>query len=95
MLLRLFGNAILLNCIIPVHFSIHYIQIRIAVVDAIGHMTHIMSHEKLDEQLPKLLPGITRLKVIQVARELGFTVEERPVRLAEIFEAKEDCSFNG
>ena len=34
---------------------------RIAVVDAIGHMTHIMSREKLEEQLPKLLPGVTSL----------------------------------
>lgn len=36
-----------------------------------------------------VLPGITRMKVIEVARELGFTVEERPVRLEEVFEAQE------
>ena len=36
-------------------------KVRLAVVDAIGHMTHIMSREKLEEQLPKLLPGVTGL----------------------------------
>ncbi|XP_031575321.1 maestro heat-like repeat-containing protein family member 1 [Actinia tenebrosa] len=36
-------------------------KIRTAVITAIGHMTHIMSHDKLEEQLPKLLPGITNL----------------------------------
>lgn len=30
-------------------------------MDAIGHMTLIMAHDKLEEQLPKLLPGITQL----------------------------------
>ncbi|RMX49356.1 hypothetical protein pdam_00014787 [Pocillopora damicornis] len=36
-------------------------NIRLAVVDAIGHMTLIMAKDKLEEQLPKLLPGITAL----------------------------------
>ncbi|XP_048576780.1 maestro heat-like repeat-containing protein family member 1 isoform X2 [Nematostella vectensis] len=36
-------------------------KIRLAVVDAVGHMTHILSQDKLEEQLPKLLPGITNL----------------------------------
>lgn len=36
-------------------------KIRLAVVDAIGHMTLIMAKDKLEEQLPKLLPGITAL----------------------------------
>ncbi|MBX2870715.1 MAG: aminotransferase class IV [Saprospiraceae bacterium] len=36
-----------------------------------------------------VLPGITRMKVIQVAKELGLPVEERTVQLNEIFEAKE------
>ena len=31
------------------------------MVDAIGHMTLIMANDKLEEQLPKLLPGITGL----------------------------------
>ncbi|XP_067055526.1 maestro heat-like repeat-containing protein family member 1 [Acropora muricata] len=36
-------------------------KVRLAVVDALGHMTLIMAKEKLEEQLPKLLPGITGL----------------------------------
>lgn len=36
-------------------------KIRLAVVDAVGHMTLIMANEKLEEQLPRLLPGITNL----------------------------------
>ncbi|KAJ7383167.1 Mroh1p [Desmophyllum pertusum] len=36
-------------------------KIRLAVVDAVGHMTLIMANDKLEEQLPKLLPGITSL----------------------------------
>lgn len=36
-------------------------KIRLAVVDAIGHMTLVMANDKLEEQLPKLLPGITGL----------------------------------
>ena len=31
------------------------------MVDAIGHMTLVMANDKLEEQLPKLLPGITGL----------------------------------
>ena len=30
-------------------------------MDALGHMTLVMAKEKLAEQLPKLLPGITGL----------------------------------
>ncbi|KAK2550462.1 Maestro heat-like repeat-containing protein family member 1 [Acropora cervicornis] len=36
-------------------------KVRLAVVDALGHMTLIMAKGKLEEQLPKLLPGITGL----------------------------------
>ena len=31
------------------------------IVEAVGHMTHIMEKEKLDEQLPKILQGILGL----------------------------------
>ena len=30
-------------------------------MDAVGHMTLIMAKDKLEEQLPRLLPGITGL----------------------------------
>lgn len=36
-----------------------------------------------------VLPGITRMKVIEVAQKMGMSVEERPVQLQEVFEAKE------
>jgi branched-chain amino acid aminotransferase len=36
-----------------------------------------------------ILPGITRISVIQIARDLGYTVDIRPMRPAEIFEAEE------
>lgn len=36
-----------------------------------------------------VLPGITRMKVLEIARNMGLTVEERPVQLDEVFEAKE------
>lgn len=36
-------------------------KVRLAVVDALGHMTLVMAKDKLEEQLPKLLPGITGL----------------------------------
>lgn len=36
-------------------------KIRLAVVDAVGHMTLIVAKDKLEEQLPRLLPGITGL----------------------------------
>ncbi|XP_060075327.1 maestro heat-like repeat-containing protein family member 1 isoform X2 [Ylistrum balloti] len=37
------------------------IKLRLAIVEALGHMTHLMSKEKLDEQLPKILQGILGL----------------------------------
>jgi len=36
-----------------------------------------------------VLPGITRMKVLQIAREMGLSVEERMVELHEVFDAKE------
>ncbi|XP_063951706.1 maestro heat-like repeat-containing protein family member 1 [Lytechinus pictus] len=36
-------------------------KLRLIVVEALGPMTHIMTKEKLDEQLPKLVPGILAL----------------------------------
>ena len=36
-----------------------------------------------------VLPGITRMKVLQIAREMGLPVEERLVELHEVFDAKE------
>jgi len=44
-------------------------------------VTHPLSNQ--------ILPGITREVVLELARGLGFEVQERPVPLAEMFEADE------
>ncbi|XP_077982268.1 maestro heat-like repeat-containing protein family member 1 [Glandiceps talaboti] len=36
-------------------------RLRLAIVDAVGQMTHLMTSEKLEEQLAKLVPGILAL----------------------------------
>ncbi|KAK7500196.1 hypothetical protein BaRGS_00008419, partial [Batillaria attramentaria] len=36
-------------------------KLRLAIVEAVGHMTHIMDKDKLAEQLPKILQGILGL----------------------------------
>ncbi|XP_068524296.1 maestro heat-like repeat-containing protein family member 1 isoform X1 [Anas acuta] len=36
-------------------------KLRLAVVEAMGPMSHLMPSEKLEEQLPKLIPGILAL----------------------------------
>ncbi|KAH9515723.1 Maestro heat-like repeat-containing protein member 1 [Bulinus truncatus] len=36
-------------------------KLRLAIIEAVGHMTHIISKEKLQEQLPKILQGIFAL----------------------------------
>ena len=36
-------------------------QLRLAVVEALGPMSHLLPSEKLEEQLPKLLPGLLGL----------------------------------
>ncbi len=36
-------------------------KLRLAIVEAVGQMAHIMTREKLEEQLPKLLQGILAL----------------------------------
>lgn len=37
------------------------LQLRLAVVEALGPMSHLLPSEKLEEQLPKLLPGVLAL----------------------------------
>ena len=37
------------------------LQLRLAVVEAMGPMSYLMPSEKLEEQLPKLIPGILAL----------------------------------
>ncbi|XP_027765817.1 maestro heat-like repeat-containing protein family member 1, partial [Empidonax traillii] len=37
------------------------LQLRLAVVEALGPMSYLMPSEKLEEQLPKLIPGILGL----------------------------------
>jgi branched-chain amino acid aminotransferase len=49
----------------------------------------IKGQEILTPPLGSVLAGITRATVIEVARDLGLTVTERPLRLAEAFEANE------
>ncbi|MFA4872848.1 MAG: branched-chain amino acid transaminase [Patescibacteria group bacterium] len=44
--------------------------------------------------LGTILAGITRTSVITLARDLGYTVEERPLSLAEVLKADE-CFFTG
>ncbi|GFN92402.1 maestro heat-like repeat family member 1 [Plakobranchus ocellatus] len=34
---------------------------RLTIIEAVGHMTHVMSRDKLQEQLPKILQGIFAL----------------------------------
>ena len=36
-------------------------QLRLAIVEALGHMTHLMARDKLEEQLAKILAGILGL----------------------------------
>ncbi|XP_077869460.1 maestro heat-like repeat-containing protein family member 1 [Saccoglossus kowalevskii] len=36
-------------------------KLRLAIVDAVGHMTNLMTSDKLEEQLPRLIPGILGL----------------------------------
>lgn len=37
------------------------LQLRLAVVEAIGYAVHLLSPESLNEQLPRLIPGVTQL----------------------------------
>lgn len=37
------------------------LQLRLTVAEALGSMSHLMAHDKLEEQLPKLLPTILSL----------------------------------
>lgn len=36
-------------------------KLRSSVVEAVGQMSHLMPHDKLEEQLPRLIPGILNL----------------------------------
>lgn len=38
-----------------------FFQLRLAVVAALGPMSHLLPSEKLEEQLPKLLPAVLGL----------------------------------
>lgn len=37
------------------------LQLRLTIAEALGLMSHLMAHDKLEEQLPKLLPSILSL----------------------------------
>ena len=39
----------------------YLLQLRLAIVEALGHMTHLMARDKLEEQLPRILAGILGL----------------------------------
>lgn len=36
-------------------------QLRLTVAEAMGSMSHLMASEKLEEQIPKLIPAILSL----------------------------------
>uniref|UniRef100_A0A8C6V8B5 Maestro heat like repeat family member 1 n=1 Tax=Naja naja TaxID=35670 RepID=A0A8C6V8B5_NAJNA len=48
---------VLFNCWLPSREA----KVRLAVVEALGPMSHLMPSEKLEEQLPRLIPGILAL----------------------------------
>ncbi|KAM5211021.1 maestro heat-like repeat-containing protein family member 1 isoform 10-T19 [Hipposideros larvatus] len=55
-------------------------KLRLAVVEALGPISHLLPSEKLEEQLPKLLPGITTLykkhaETCHVSKSLGQILE--------------------
>lgn len=41
--------------------SVIIFQLRLAIIEAVGHMTHLIGRDKLEEQLPRLLQGILGL----------------------------------
>ncbi|XP_059528534.1 maestro heat-like repeat-containing protein family member 1 isoform X6 [Myotis daubentonii] len=55
-------------------------KLRLAVVEALGPMSHLLPSEKLEEQLPKLLPGVLALykkhaETSHVSKSLGQILE--------------------
>uniref|UniRef100_A0A8C9PZF8 Maestro heat-like repeat-containing protein family member 1 n=1 Tax=Spermophilus dauricus TaxID=99837 RepID=A0A8C9PZF8_SPEDA len=55
-------------------------KLRLAVVAALGPMSHLLPSEKLEEQLPRLLPGVLSLykkhaETFQVSKSLGQILE--------------------
>ncbi|XP_040117477.1 maestro heat-like repeat-containing protein family member 1 isoform X3 [Oryx dammah] len=55
-------------------------KLRLAVVEALGPMSHLLPSEKLEEQLPKLLPGVLALykkhaETVHVSKSLGQILE--------------------
>ncbi|XP_057387807.1 maestro heat-like repeat-containing protein family member 1 isoform X3 [Balaenoptera acutorostrata] len=55
-------------------------KLRLAVVEALGPMSHLLPSEKLEEQLPKLLPGLLGLykkhaETVHVSKSLGQILE--------------------
>jgi len=42
-------------------FCFYAHQLRLAIVEALGHMCHLMARDKLEEQLPRILAGILGL----------------------------------
>ena len=49
----------------------------------------VLNDDRIVTADEKILWGITRRQVIDAAREAGYTVEERPIHLSELAEAKE------
>jgi hypothetical protein len=37
------------------------IKVRLSIIEAVGYMSHLLSREKLEEQLPRLFSGINSL----------------------------------
>ncbi|XP_006879292.1 PREDICTED: maestro heat-like repeat-containing protein family member 1 [Elephantulus edwardii] len=66
-------------------FFNHWLQsreakLRLAVVEALGPMSHLLPNERLEEQLPKLVPGVLSLykkhaETLPVSKSLGQILE--------------------
>ncbi|XP_007954301.1 maestro heat-like repeat-containing protein family member 1 [Orycteropus afer afer] len=55
-------------------------KLRLAVVEALGPMSHLLPNEKLEEQLPRLIPGVLALyrkhaETFHVSKSLGQILE--------------------
>lgn len=64
------------------------------VTEAASQNAHIIDSRGILVSHPVdsgVLPGITRMGVLDVARAMGLTVEERPFIMAELFAAQEAC----
>lgn len=55
------GRSMFAVCVLTSSCQILFNQLRLAVVEALGNMTHILAVDKLEEILPRLVPGMLGL----------------------------------